>query len=814
MTDLATTSQNFCTHCGNALTAESTLRIDAVSPAFCCAGCETVYAILSSRGLGRYYEIKEACELIRKPRPVRVSHESFAYLDDPEFQKLYLMPSLEDGRKTVELYLEGVHCVACLWLVEKLPELVSGVESAQLDIGRSIARLTLTPDAKLAPIAAELDRLGYRPHIIRHDEEAAALLKRENRTWLTRIGVAATCAGNIMLMAVPLYAGADGYAGQLFRWVSLALFVPTLFYSSVPFFRSAWSSLRTRSISIDVPIVLAIVFGGIISAINVVRGSEHIYFDSLSALVFLLLSSRYVLRRIQQSALGSSHLLNFLAPSRARRFDPELRELKEVPVHTLKADDVIEVQTGEIFPADGLVATPGGGFVSNALLTGEAVPTPVREDDLVYSGTENQGEPLQIKITATGLQTRIGEILRQAEEASRTKARIVDVTDRASRWFLAGVVISAILLFVVVYSYTGVDEALNRALALMIVTCPCALALATPLALSISLSRAARAGILIKSANALEKLSTVKTVFLDKTGTLTEGRFDVLDWRDIPELRNPNDRLAAWALERQSRHPIAKALVRHLGSEARKPALCPEISDFQETLGLGVSGTVFGHHYGLKTLPQRDGFSSPLATYIGLYRDGSLIACITLGDRMRSDSVPALNRIRSLGLEPIVLSGDNQTVVNEVASRLAIAKERAFSEFSPEQKREAVAGRKDCLMVGDGANDAVALSAAYVSAAVHGSVELSLRTADIYVASPGVSTLAHLLEMSKETMRTIHRNLIFSLFYNLLGAIGAIFGWMNPLFAAILMPLSALTVFLSSKWGTSALRQVFSELTT
>jgi Cu2+-exporting ATPase/Cu+-exporting ATPase len=705
----------------------------------------------------------------------------------------------------MEFFLEGVHCVACLWLIEKLPEFCEGVQRASLDLGRSVARITLDGAGSFSMVAATLNRIGYKPHPIRKDEEAEQLQKKENRTQLIRLGVAAACTGNIMLMAFSLYGGATGPIGNLFRWISLLLFLPVLCYSAVPFYQSALTALKTKSLSIDVPIVLAILVGFFASVFYLIRGGEPLYFDSLSALVFLLLASRFVLKRIQQGVLSSSHLLHFLAPSLALRIDPLTGEKREMRAESLKKGDWIEVSGGEVIPADGIVRK-GASSVNSALLTGESLPQKVNAGDAVFSGTVNEDVVIQIEVSTSGADTRLGKILKEIEMGNQKKAPVATQADQLSRWFVAAVLFLGVGVFLAHLPHSA-NEGFTRALALIIVTCPCALALATPLAMSVSLHKAARRGLLIKGAETLERLSQVDTVILDKTGTLTEGRFEVLRWI---ELVHDSSRVkeAVLALESRSKHPLARALVRHLQRPSTRNSL--EVKEFKENLGRGVSGSVDGHFYEIAALkepcPGGENFRKRLETRVGVWRDGHLVAQGILGDRLRRDSKKALQKLKTLKLTPFLLSGDRETAVEKVGDLLQIPYDQAFGNACPEMKRDFIHRFPRALMVGDGANDAVALSSAFVGVAVHGSMEVSLRAADVYLSESGVMPVVELIEVARETMRVIRRNFTFSLFYNTAGCLAAILGWVNPLFAAVLMPASSLTVFGSSLLGTRKLR--------
>jgi Cu2+-exporting ATPase/Cu+-exporting ATPase len=789
---------------------------------FCCKGCETVYGLLQTRGLGKYYQLKATGRLIRKPIPANeaaaaddernssTGSRSYHYLDDPEFLRLYANQRVEGQSQcqSMKFYLEGVHCAACVWLTEKVADFVDHVESVRLDLASSVATVQLTANGSFAPVAEEFSRIGYRPHPVKQDE-VDTHKKREERWMLIQLAVAGTCTGNIMLLAVSLYGGLDGGMGEVFKWVSFALFLPVFLFSAIPFYRSAWSAIRARQVSIDIPLVLGILLGSAMSLANLFMGSDHIYFDSLSALVFLLLASRYVLKRAQQNALNASNLIHFLTPSVARKKMPDGKVL-EANLDQIRPGDLIEVRPGENIPVDAVIES-GNSTLNCALLTGESRLQKVGVGETVFAGTLNQQAPIIISVRQSGGATRLGQILKSMEEHLNRRAPIVAFADKISKHFVTAVVALVGLVFLWGFR-SDWHQALNNALALAIVTCPCAFALATPLAMTTSIGRSARIGILVKGGDVLEKLSSVKTLFLDKTGTLTTGNFEVLNWVMDSEASAGIEK-AILALETHSNHPIAKALIRHLEGKGKvaDPGLM-QPADFRETIGTGVSGTVDGNFYEIGRLKDTDSNATDLhSSTIGIYCNGKLAGRVILGDKLREDSRAAIEILRSAGLDLRILSGDSAEAVHQVACQLGIPSDRTYSNKTPEQKSAIVAQTPDSMMVGDGANDAVALASAHVGVAVHSGMEVAMRAADSYLFSPGVYPVYRLHGIARETMTVIHRNFIFSLLYNLVGGAAAVLGLVNPLFAAILMPISAFTVLISSMVGTSKLRALTRE---
>lgn len=769
-----------CRHCGT----------PSFQGDFCCTGCENVFGILKASGLSGYYDLKESAYCFQPPQPVSWKAEAYGHLDSPEVRPLYV-----NDHSEARFYVEGIHCVACLWLLERLPRLIPGLTACRLDVSQSLLTVTLAPGADLSPIADLIHRLGYQPHAIPTDQNAEALQRRERKAALMRIGVAGGCTGNLMLMAVSLYGGAAGQWGLVFRWVSLLVFLPIAFYAAVPFYRTALGALRSRQINIDVPIAIAIALGSVVSTFNLLTGSPHIYFDSLAALVFLLLASRYYLREIQARSARSSQLLqSFFAPI-AHRLEGGVPH--DVPPDLLRAGELVVVEHGERVPADGRVQN-GESQINASWLTGEYLPVDVKEGDPVYAGTINEGPAFTFQVVGTVAESRLGRILQQLE--TETRSPLVGLADQVSRVFLAVVLVVAAALFLA-FARTQPAEGLNRALSLLIVTCPCALALATPLTFSYALARAYRKGYAIKSGEALERLSQVRTIFFDKTGTLTHGELTVDHWEDLTGDPAENRRLLL-GLEQVSLHPVARALRHHL-----RGVTALALEDVEERSGQGVAGRLAGHHYEARAIPDPDS----AATCIGLLEGDRLLARIRFRDRLRQEAKAAVRGLQGQGCTVGILSGDAAPVVQRLAQELGVDPGQARSGLSPEEKHRVILATPNALMVGDGANDALALQNAHVGVAMHGGMDLSLKVADVYLSHPDLRAVEELVVLGRETRKVLWRNFGLSIAYNLVGGIAAVMGWINPLVAAVIMPLSSITVLVSSTLSTRQVRLMFKE---
>jgi len=782
-----------CAHCG--LPVSESPGGDEEAPRFCCTGCAAVWDILHGHGLDRYYDLPE-----RRNAPVRESGKSYEEFDHPAFHALYVRPGA-GGTLETELYLEGVHCASCVWLVERAPLLIPGVARAELEVGRALARVAWDPAAtSLAAIARFLDGLGYRAHPFR-GRRMEALRQAEDRAMLVRIGVAGALAANVMTVAIALYAGwLDGMEPvyfNYFRWVSLLLTTPALLWPGRVFFQGAFGALRARTLHMDVPIAVALAAGYVRGAINTVTGTGPIYFDGVAALIFLLLVGRFLQQRAQRAATNATELLHGLSPATARLVDGGT--IREVPTEALLPGMLVEIRAGDTVPADGVVVE-GRSELDLALLTGESRPKAASCGDRVFAGTVNLASALRVEVEQSGEESRLGRLLRQVEAGAGRRAPVVQAADRLAGRFVAVILLLALVTFAYWWPRDP-DQAIDHAIALLIVTCPCALALATPLAITVAIGRAARAGILIKGGDALELLGRPGTLYLDKTGTLTEGRTRLVAWEG-PEAIRP----FILALERHSTHPVAAGFL------AAWPDLrVVEATEVRQTLGGGLEGWVEGRHvvvgspaYVAANTSEPDTLrpaADPALTPVLVAVDGSIVARAGFGDPVRAEAEGVLRRLRGRGWRLQLLSGDEPDVVGAVAQRLGFGPGSWRGAATPEAKLAEIdraAGEGPVVMVGDGVNDAAAMARASVGVAVRGGAEASLAVADVYLSRPGLRALDDLVAGSERTLRVIRRNIGFSLAYNVAGAALAMTGVITPLLAAVMMPASSLTVVLAS----------------
>jgi Cu2+-exporting ATPase len=784
-----------CAHCR--LPVAEGLVLAGDEPQFCCSGCRTAYALIHAHGLACYYDIADASGA-RADAP-RLDYAGF---DDEAFLAAN-SETLAGGERRTTLAIDGIHCAACIWLLERLPRMVPGVVEARASWRRS----TLTvrwQGAKLSQIADAVARLGYRPSVLGAGTAELART-RANRRALIEIGIAGAAAGNNMLIAAALYLGMfsymDGVTETLLRWTSCLVGIVSVAWPGRVFVRGAIQSLRARSPHMDLPVALGLVVGAVAGLVNTVLDRGEIYFDTLSVLVFLLLVGRFIQTRQQQRAAATVEVLHRLTPRSAHRV--EAGRVVDVPAQVVAAGDVLEVRASEIVPADATVIE-GTSSVDASILTGETRPVDVAVGDAIAAGALNLAATLRVRALAVGERTRIGRVLELVESSAQQRPKIVQLADRIGSRFVVAIVAIASATLV---AWLSIDPsvAVDHTVALLVVACPCALAMATPLAISVALGRAARRRILIKGGDVLQRLSVPGTIWLDKTGTLSEGRARVVAW-----IGDASARPFVAALEQSSIHPVALAL------QTVAPATA-SVTAVRHAQG-GVEGIVDGRSVAVGNeafIRARAELSTAFAdeaahlaasasSPVFVAIDGTVVAVAGVGDPLRDDAVAAVAELRARGYTIGILSGDHPAIVTAVGRSLGIPASLCHGGLDPETKVEYVRTTiGPVVMVGDGVNDSAALAAASVGIATRDGAEASLEAAPVYLGRPGLRPLLELLDGSRVAMGAIHRNFAVSLFYNAVSVGLAAGGLINPLVAALLMPLSSLSVIglsLALRW--------------
>lgn len=799
---------------------------------FCCHGCMGAYALIHELGLEAFYSLRDqrASEVV----PVHPDKQStvLADLDAAGVP----VEHLADGLCRVRLAVDGLHCAACSWLIERMQPNVPGWRSARVRMSDASLELIYDPQATSPmKIADRLSQVGYSlsPLDSWEDEDSTdALVRREH--WVG-MAVAFFLAANSMWIAISLYAGeSTGIAPsheKFLRIVGALLGLLAAIFPGRIFFRTAWESIRAGVPHVDIPVALGLAVGTIGSLVGAFSGHGHIYFDSLASLVFLLRIGRYIQFRAQyRTGVSLSKLMRMNSVVALRIGSDGARS--SVPSHRLQKEDVVEVLPGQIVPADGVVIE-GATTVQTAFITGESRPVPLRVGQEVVGGSLNDQAPIRVRVTAAGNDSRIGKLSELVRDASSQRTPLIQLADRIGGVFVWVVIGLSIVTFIGWTLFTGLGNGVEHTVALLTIACPCALALAAPLVITVTLGRAAREQIWIRDGNCLERLAQPGIIWFDKTGTLTYGDLRVTDWD------GPTDLLPhIAALESHSEHPTARAIRNFVFESLPKIDLRKfQVDAVKQTFGKGIVGHVDGTRLRIGVMEPTAGngvagslnrtistdpsraieMSDSVCQSIDVWVAEAHVGRFKIGDRLRPEARQTLGYLQSCGWKLALLSGDRQDVVDQVAGQLRGGRLQRVDDVhagngipvgiewvecrggcSPEDKlaiiRESRQHYPTTVMVGDGINDTAALACADVGIAVRGSGENCLRHAPIYIPSNQLDAIARLIDASRNTVRGIHRCFAASLIYNTITISLAISGWIHPLIAAIFMPISGLTV--------------------
>ncbi|MBU4612608.1 copper-translocating P-type ATPase [Achromobacter sp. GG226] len=706
------------------------------------------------------------------------------------------------------LALSGMTCAACANRIEKVLNRLPGVE-AQVNFATETAQVThggTTPQALIDAVT----KAGYGATVIVEPTAQRAGQDHAAQADLRRFLIAALFTLPLLVeMAAMLGWGAHGVIPRGWQWL---LATPVQFWVGARFYRSAWHSVRGGAANMDVLVALGTTMAYGYSAVVTALGlhDAHVYFEASAAIITLVLLGKWMEQRAKGKASSAiAHLLD-LAP-RMARVEVE-GQLREVPVGDLQPGDIVVVRHGETVAVDGDVIA-GAAFVDESLLTGESVPVDKRVGAHVFAGTRSRSGAVTIRATGVGAHTQLARIVRLVAEAQGSRAPSQRLADRVSAVFVPVVLAIAAVTFVVTWWVTGDGvAALVHAVAVLVIACPCALGLATPTAIMVGIGRGAAQGIVFRSAAALERAGKVDVVVLDKTGTLTEGaprvvRVTPVGGRSQGELL----RLAA-ALEAGSEHPLAQAVLVAADAAGLER---PPAEDFRVVEGVGVEGEVDGvrvrvgaPRWALQDTPEMDAAQTLVAehahgdTLIAVVRGAQLMGFIAIADAVREGAADAVAALNGLGIEVVMLTGDNPHTAAAVARTVGITQYRA--QMRPQHKSDFVAEQhaqgRVVAMVGDGVNDAPALALADVGFAMGAGSDVALEAGGVTLMRNDVRAVADAIALSRATLAKIRQNLFFAFFYNALGIPLAAFGLLNPVVAGAAMALSSVSVVGNSLW--------------
>ena len=780
-----------CYHCGLPAEPDSPYHANILGKdrIMCCPGCEAVAQAIVENGLEDYYQFRTE-PAAQGDTEFQATLGKLAMYDDPAQQEDYVID--EGGHKQIQLTVEGITCAACGWLIEKQLAKVTGISQVSVNVSERRAAVTWADDViHLSGILKALKKIGYAALPFQPDQHEASY-QNEQKQFLKKLGLAGLMTMQVMMLMTGLYfdlfGAIEAETRQYFYWVALVLTTPVVFYSGSTFYLGAIKAFSARTVNMDVPVTIA-VFGTYIAGIkSTLLETGDVYFESICMFIFLLLLSRYLEHRSRHRATQISANMMQYIPVTAHRLTDQGNIEPCLAKHLTVGDKVI-VKAGETIPVDGRILD-GASAIDESMLTGEFEPVLKASGSAVFGGTVNQQNTLTVEVHQQLKYALVNQIIRLQSTAMANKPKAAQMADSFSRYFVFAVLAISALTFAY-WSVQGNDEAFWIAIAVLVATCPCALGLATPSALTCAMARLNKQGILLKRADALEQLTGIDTIALDKTGTLTEGKFGIADrWFVSPEQAEHLYRITA-SLESRSEHPISKAFI---SNEQLK------VSDFEVTAGGGIRGTINEQHYllGSASFTQTDPASVPIAANVYLVSDGRCLAAYEVTDSLKTDTGETLAGLNAYQL--VLLSGDTQQNVESLAAKLPLAV--ATGGLTPEQKYQAVqalqAQGHKVMMLGDGINDAPVLASADVSVAVGNATDIARNAADVVLLSESLATVPALLSIAQKTRRKIRQNILWALGYNLLILPFAVSGLLLPWMAVIGMSLSSIIVVSNS----------------
>jgi Cu+-exporting ATPase len=705
--------------------------------------------------------------------------------------------------QVVELELEGMTCAACATRIERTLNRLEGVE-ASVNFATETAQVAFQPDTATADSLIEaVRRAGYDARL----HEAGTIVDHEGdrRSAFRQFLLAAVLTAPFLADMVWMFAGATHHL--LPPWLQLLLATPVQFISGARFYRGAWHALRGGAANMDVLVALGTTMAYAFSAVVTLwHLDQHVYFEAGAVVIALVILGKWLEARAKAR---TSEALRSLARLQPRMAWLETADgLKEVAVESIRLGDVFVVRPGDSVPVDGEVLE-GGSSVNESMLTGESMPVAKSAGGKVFAATMNGEGLLKCRATGVGRETVLAGIIRLVALAQGSKAPVQALADRVSAVFVPAVVAVAVVTFGVWLAVGSFESALVHAVAVLVIACPCALGLATPTALMVGIGRAAKAGILIRNAEALERAGAMTTLLLDKTGTLTEGKPGVT--RIVPAAGVPEAELLriAAALERGSEHPIARAILARAEAAGIKVALPGE---FRAASGKGVAGVIDGVPARLGTpefvaevgvpvdAAAMTRFREAGETVVVAAAGGKLLGFILVADQLRPTSAEAAARLRALGIRLAMISGDHEATARAVAKQAGIESFKAG--VLPADKAAEVKARRRAGevvgMAGDGINDAPALAAADVSFTLAGGTGVAIDTADVTLMRDDLRALADAVDLSRRTVSKVRQNLFFAFVYNVLGIPLAALGMLSPVIAGAAMALSSVSVVSNS----------------
>jgi Cu+-exporting ATPase len=748
---------------------------------FCCFGCKTVYEILSANNLCEYYQLDSS-------PGVKVDHfnkDQFAYLNESAIEeKLLTFNSSQFAR--VSFYVPAIHCISCIWLLEHLQKIHAGIIKSEVVFARKSVTVDYHPQKiSLGELAALLSSVGYAPRINLENEKPTPA--SANKVLIIKLAIAGFCFGNVMLFSFPEYLGLEGSEqglSRVFSWLNLALSVPVFFYSGWDYIKAAWQSFRQKQINIDVPIAAGLVALFFRSAYDIVTATGPGYLDSFTGLVFFLLIGRWFQSKTYESLAFDRDFKSYF-PLAVNRWNGIA--WRPVIIYDLKEDDRMRIRNMEIIPADALLET-GHAYIDYSFVTGESKPVKVAAGELIYAGGRLIGEPVVCKVKKQTSQSHLtslwnNEVFKKKEESRYQK--IIDQAARRFTWIVMGIAVMA----AVYWQWAAPTQMWLILTSVLMVACPCALALAAPFTYGNMLRVFGRHQLYLKNADVIERMATVDAIVFDKTGTVTYSKEpDVSFNGSLTKTEMGYIKI----LTGYSTHPLSNIIHHALHNGATV-----KVENFKELPGKGLEGVISNQHIRLGSasftgapLPANTG-----ATYVFVCIDGVQRGFFSIKISIRQNLKAMLKRLGARC--SALLSGDNAHDQHEMQELFPISAQMKFNQ-SPFDKLDFIKTKQQrgskVMMLGDGLNDAGALKQSDVGLAVTDDTGVFTPACDGILQGDQLDKLDSFIALSQSAASILKFAFAISFFYNAVALTFAVTGHLTPLVAAVLMPISSISV--------------------
>ncbi len=784
-----------CFHCGEPVPADCqlTATIDGIEQPMCCIGCQAVAQFLADESHADFYQYRDG----QTPgTQVDADKQSWSHLDEPAvFNRL--TREIDGNKRQVTLKIEGMYCSACGWLIQKVLQDLPGVQDLQINSVTQNMRVSFDANQlTLGTLFSQVARLGYRPMYQQDSEHQADTLRNSK---LRQIAVAGFGMMFIMTLAVPLYnpesMAQDPGIRQFFRLTSLLIATVVYFYSGQSFVNNAIRDIKNRHLGMDVPVALSISIAYFVSVYISFVDEGHVYFDSMAMFIFFLLLGRYVESAVKHKGMDVRSALNALIPVSAIR--QMGNQTEEIPIDQIKKGDQLKIEAQAVVPCDGEI-TAGAGRFDESLLTGESTPVKKTSGDTVYAGSRLLNDTVSIRTTVNNQNTFIAKLADLMELAQSKKPKTLQTVDRIAGYFVAVVLLLATATGVWYANYQP-DLLLPVVLSVLIATCPCALSLATPTTLTAGGIKLLQQGVLVNNTEALQQLPRCQSWFFDKTGTLTEDQLVVSAIHQFEPVNKPQQ--IAAGLQLISNHPLASAF---------RDNQAATVSEAIEHAGRGVEGVIEGQLWRMGSaewlhdlnisIPK--GFTADAGdTVIYLACNKTVKAAFALTVQARKGSRELIHWLHTQQRQTAIISGDHSSTVAAWAQQLGIKNYRG--NMRAEDKITAIERAQEqgaqCVMVGDGVNDAPVLSQADVSISLKQGAHLAHSASDLIILGRSLKPIKDAVNTAKKSHAIIKQNLFWALMYNASVTPVAMMGLLAPWMAAIGMSLSSLLVVLNSR---------------